>query len=277
MTTLSINVSPTSPRPQADTIDYSDAYHLEGTTKVVSGITQTALHWPGITGAPSGYSWGNVKSGLDKRIRAANADPLLVPNGGRLLFDAEPWTIAAEHGAYEDNDEATNLILFGAYALTLWHYGQELRERLVNMRVYKSPVIVNYTAMGSSSSGTRRNWTNAQERMLWQAKHAGMLDALEACGGGVAIPLYLPNAWASAATWADNVERVITTTDEVLDAWGVEHVWLLQPEVNGAAIQQGHLDVIIPATMGRLAAWGGGSTKGFPELAAAINAYHAQG
>lgn len=245
------------PTPQK-IIDYSNGDQLSGADYTVDGTVLYHMQWPN-------GSW--THSHLDEMLEG---DTPTVPNDSFLLFDTEPW-IHGSAGNYYENDWATNMTLWEAYAETQWKYAETLRRRNIVMHIYRAPMWLNFTVAGSSTSSFQRGWTARQEILLTQAKQASLLDALRVSRSGVAIPLYIPNTWVNANQWASNIGRLIDLADKVFDDWGLDHVWMLMPQVAGAEIQDGHLAMVLEKAWYRLAAWGTVGTLGFPKMVDAIN------
>lgn len=244
------------PEP-APIIDYSNGDQLAGVPGVVDGVVNYHMQWP---------SGSYTHDALAKTISEA-------PDGGYVLFDCEVWRHTKD-GDYWNNDEEKNIALFRAYADTIWHFGPELRKRKITLHIYQAPVTLasNFTVIRRPPGNYYYDtWEQRQLQVLWQAEHAGMLEALRACKGGVALPLYIPATWADGKRWAGHVGVLVDNLDRVLDEKDVPHVWMIRPDCDGKPLAKEHLEVLLggPAR-NRLAVWGTPTMTGWDELREAM-------
>lgn len=241
-------------------IDYSNGDQLAGTPGVVDGTVLYYLQWPG-----GSYTRQKLSEHL-----------ATVPDGGYVLWDTEPW-LHRKEGSYQTGDEETNLALFRAYADTLWHFGPELRRRKITIHVYQAPVILSrhFTVIRRGpGNSSYEGWEANQRRVLWQAEQAGMLEALRACKGGVALPLYVPPTWSDGRRWGGNLGLLIEHLGRVLDEQNVPHVWMTRPDCAGKPLASEHVEAILTRAGGRVAIWGTVDAVGWDEFRAAIEKRH---
>lgn len=243
-------------------IDYSNGDMLASVPEVVNGTVQYHLQWPG-----GEYARNALTTFL-----------ATVPDGSYVLWDTEPWLHKPE-GDYNSGDQARNIALFHAYADTLWHFGPQLRARKITLHVYQAPALLakNWTVIRREHGHPNyESWEADQLRILFQAEASGMLPALRACKGGVALPLYIPSTWIDGKKWSDNLERLIKNLDAVLDANKVDHVWMMRPDCGGQPLDYEHLKVILSGqARNRLAVWGTPTTPGWAALKDAFEIYPA--
>lgn len=233
-------------------IDFSHGNRLAGTPNVVAGNVQYHLQYPG-----GDYARERLLKSIEE-----------TPDGGHLLWDTEPWR--HNKGAdYFEGVEADNLVLFKAYADTIWHSGPELVKRGITLYVYQAPSLLaqNFTvARRERDHPYYKHWRLNQEKILWQAEHSGFLPSLRAVNGKTAIAVYIPDSWRDGDRWADNAGRLIDNLGEVLDFHNCPHVYMIRPDCAGNPLTPRMMKTLVDHSGDRLAVWGTENMVGFDEL-----------
>jgi len=177
----------------------------------------------------------------------------LTPDGGYVLWDAEPWTKNHEGKPsyrpwYGTATEEENARMFGEYARTIWKLAPELRRRDITLQIYSAPIFLqrNWTRIWRPKDHPHyEEWEARQLRVLNQAEEAGMLPALRACYGKVAIVFYVPRTWDEPKRHHWTLKAIETTASNLHDllvSQDVPHVFLIRPDYS-----QKMLDAVVPA------------------------------
>ena len=163
------------------------------------------------------------------------------PDGGHVLWDAEPWNSHHEGKAnyrpwYGKATEEENAKLFGEYARSIWKLAPELRRRNITLYVYSTPINLQrnwFRVWRGESHPNYRAWKAKQLEIIDQAERSGMLSALRACHGKVAIVLYVPPAWDEKKRhkWTlEAMPKVVKNLHGLLEKHNVPHLFLIRAD-----------------------------------------------